>query len=106
MAGDHADLRYWLDAPLDVRAARIADREDTPVERAREETATREDSEAGRYRDYYGIDIDNLTIYDLVLNTARWGPAGVVDLLALAATAHEPAGDEGAAPVSVEYDFV
>ena len=27
MAGDYADLRVWLDAPLDVRAARIADRE-------------------------------------------------------------------------------
>jgi cytidylate kinase len=106
MAGDHADLRYWLDAPLDVRAARIADREDKAVATAREETATREDSEAGRYREYYGIDIADLTIYDLVLNTGRWGPEGVVDLLALAATAHDPASDEGAAPVTgVTYDF-
>ena len=43
MAGQHADLRVWLDAPIDVRAARIADREGSTVEAAREETRTRED---------------------------------------------------------------
>ena len=106
MAGDYADLRLWLDAPLDVRAARIADREDKSVETAREETVARADSEKLRYEEYYGIDIDDLTIYDLVINTARWGPDGVLELVADAAERHDPAADEGKYPVAgVTYDF-
>ena len=46
MAGEHADLRLWLDAPLEVRAERVADREDKPADLAREETEAREQSEA------------------------------------------------------------
>jgi cytidylate kinase len=106
MAGDYADLRIWLDAPLDVRAARIADREDKPAEQAREETVARADSEKLRYEEYYGIDIDDLTIYDLVINTARWGPEGVLELVADAAKRHDAAVDEGKYPVNaVSYDF-
>src|SRR6056297_2266651 len=67
-----ADFRLWLDAPLDVRAARIADREAKSVEQASEETRRRERSERKRYSDYYDIPIGDLSIYDLVVNTARW----------------------------------
>jgi cytidylate kinase len=106
MAGDYADLRLWLDAPLDVRAARIADREDKDVETAREETVARADSEQLRYEEYYGIDIEDLTIYDLVVNTARWGPEGVLGLVADAAERYDGATDEGKYPVDgVTYDF-
>ena len=106
MAGDYADLRLWLDAPLSVRAERIADRENKSVERAREETDARAQSEALRYRDYYGIDIDDMTIYDLVVNTARWSPAGVLDLVLAAVESYEPGGDEGVLPVTgVSYEF-
>jgi cytidylate kinase len=105
LAGDDADLRLWLTAPLDVRAARIADREGGPVDRVREETRRRERSEAGRYDEYYGIDIDDLSIYDLALNTARWDPDAVRHLLAVAVESYRPAGDEGPAPVApVEID--
>ena len=106
MAGDHADLRLWLDAPLPVRAERIADREDKSVERAREETEARAESEALRYREYYGIDIDDLTIYDLVVNTARWPPTGVRNLVLAAVDSYRPDGDEGALPVTgVSHEF-
>jgi cytidylate kinase len=106
LAGDAADLRLWLTAPFAVRTRRIADREDKPVERASEETRRREDSEARRYSEYYDIDIGDLGIYDLVLNTARWSPDEVCDLLAGAARAYDPAADEGQLPVEgVRYDF-
>ncbi|MFC7135073.1 MULTISPECIES: (d)CMP kinase [Salinibaculum] len=106
MAGDYADLRVWLDAPLSVRAARIADREEKSAEMAREETTARAESEALRYREYYGIDIDDLGIYDLVVNTARWGPEGVLALVTLAAEQYAPETDEGKTPVTgVDYDF-
>lgn len=106
MAGEYADFRVWLDAPLDVRAARIADREAKSVERAREETEARAESEAQRYREYYGIDIADLSIYDLTVNTARWSPDGVCTLVAAALDSYDPDGDEGKLPVTgVSYEF-
>lgn len=106
MAGEHADFRMWLNAPLAVRAQRIAGREDKSVDRAREETRARAESEAGRYREYYGIDIEDLSIYDLVLNTARLDPDGVVDALRVVVEAYSPEGDEGKTPVEgVRYEF-
>ncbi len=105
MAGEHADFRVWLDAPLEIRARRIAEREDKPIDLAREETQARAASEAKRYREYYGIDIEELSIYDLVLNTARLDPEGVVEAVATILRAYDPEGDEGKTPVEVEYDF-
>lgn len=106
MAGEHADLRIWLNAPIEVRAARIADREDKPVEQAKEETLTRAESEALRYEEYYGIDITDLSIYDLALNTARWGPEETTDLLVAAAERYDSRSDEGGFPVTdVRYEF-
>mgnify|MGYP006271305521 FL=1 len=106
MAGDHADFRIWLDAPLDIRAERIADREDKPVRTAREETVERADSEALRYREYYGVDIDDLDIYDLALNTARFSPGAVLDVVITAVESYDIVDDEGKTPIDgVEYDF-
>jgi len=106
MAGDYADLKVWLDAPLDVRAARIADREEKSVDVATEETQARAESEGRRYAEYYGVDIDDLSIYDLVVNTARWGPEGVQALVADAVAAFDPTADEGKTPVTgVRYEF-
>lgn len=106
MAGEYADLKLWLDAPLDVRAARIADREEKSVETAREETQARTESESLRYEEYYGIDITDLTIYDLVVNTARWDEDGVLALARSAAESYDLDGDEGKTPVTgIRYDF-
>ena len=106
MAGEYADVRLWLDAPPAVRAARIADREGKSVEVAREETKARAESEALRYREYYGIDIEDRTIYDLALNTARLGPEGVLETLLAFVESYDPAADEGKAPVEhVRYEF-
>jgi cytidylate kinase len=106
MAGEYADLRTWLDAPFDVRAERVADREEKPLETAREETVARSKSEASRYEAYYGIDITDLTIYDLVINTARWSPDGVLLLVEEAVATYDPAADEGQTPVTgVTHEF-
>ena len=106
LAGDAADLRLWLDAPIEVRAGRIAEREDKSAETALEETRAREESEALRYREYYNVDIADLSIYDVVLNTARWSEADVPDILTAAVRAYDPTADEGKYPVEgVSYDF-
>jgi cytidylate kinase len=106
LAAEHADLKVWLDAPRTVRTDRIAAREDKSREQAREETGARAESEAARYREYYGVDIEDRSIYDLVVNTARWGEDVVPELVVAAAEAHDPADDEGPFPVEgVTYDF-
>ena len=106
MAGEHADLKLWFDAPIGVRAARIADREGTSTEQARAETERRERSERERYRAYYGIEFGDLSIYDLALNTARWDVDGMAVIASGAVRAYDPDVDEGAAPVEgVSYEF-
>ncbi|GAB3412598.1 AAA family ATPase [Haloparvum alkalitolerans] len=106
LAGDHADLRIWFDAPVQVRAERIAEREGKTVEQALEETQRREASEAKRYLEYYNIPIEDLSIYDCVYNTARWGPERFLDALVATVEAYDPTHDEGKHPVEgVEYDF-
>ena len=106
LAGDAADLRLWLDAPIEVRAARIADREGKSAETALTETREREESEALRYHEYYGIDIADLSIYDITLNTARWSESDVPDILTAAVEAYDPEADEGKYPVDgVSYNF-
>jgi cytidylate kinase len=105
LAGDHADFRVWLDAPLDVRAERVAEREDKSVSEAREESAARQSSEADRYEEYYGIDVTDLTIYDLSINTARWDADAVLDMLVTAVEDYDPEVDEGKYPVEADYDF-
>ena len=42
-------------------------------EASKAETIVREKSEAERYRKYYGIEINDLSIYDLVINSEKWG---------------------------------
>jgi cytidylate kinase len=106
LAAEHADLRFWLDAPLSVRAERIADREDKTVAEARATTERRERSEAKRYADLYDIDIHDLSIYDAAINTARWGEAVVPDMLTAAIERYDPEQDEGKQPVEgIRYDF-
>lgn len=104
MAGEYADLRIWLDAPLSVRVARIADREEKSIDVAREETEARAASEAQRYQEYYDIDIGDRSIYDLSLSTARWGPDAIVDVLAKACRAYDPEADEGQVNVAVDFE--
>lgn len=100
LAGDRADLRIYLDAPEDVRMDRIADREETAAE-----MGVREVGEAGRYESYYEIDVENLELYDLHLNTARWSQTGVFELVRAAIEQYDPESDEGAfgtTPIDVE----
>ena len=106
MAGEYADFRVWLSAPLSVRAERIADRESKDVEVARTETKARGSSEALRYGEYYGIDIEDLSIYDLALNTARLSPAGVLEVIRTTIGAYDPGDDEGKVPIEgIRYEF-
>ena len=78
---DNADLKVWLVTPFDVRSKRISEREDKSVEVAKEEIITRENSEALRYMDIHNIDITNMDIYDLIINTGTFDPKSVSEII-------------------------
>lgn len=90
-----ADLKIWLDAPLRVRVERVARREGKPYDVAFMETVEREKSNRKRYLNLYGIDIEDLSIYDLVINTSKWGPDGVFEIVKAAVDHLSPVGDAG-----------
>lgn len=69
-----ADLRIMLKTDVRVRARRISQRENIPLTQAMDETMMRQQSEAMRYRDYYNIDIADLSPYDLVIESSIWDP--------------------------------
>ena len=78
---DNADLRIWLVTPFDVRSKRISEREEKSVEIAKSEIITREESEALRYMEIHNIDISNMDIYDIIINTDTFNPEKVSEII-------------------------
>ncbi|WP_295614281.1 (d)CMP kinase [uncultured Methanobrevibacter sp.] len=76
-----ADLKLWLVTPFDIRSSRIAERESKSVDVASEEIISREKSEALRYKDIHNIDISNMSIYDLIINTGTFDPEKVSEII-------------------------
>lgn len=71
IAGDLADVKVLLTAPNEVRFKRIAERDRVGVEEARKETEYRESIQQERYKKYYGIDVSDLSIYCLKIDTSQ-----------------------------------
>lgn len=69
--GDYSDLKIRLTADLDERGDRVAEREEISEEEARERIIKRDRDNKERYRDYYGIDMDNFQIYDLIIDNTE-----------------------------------
>jgi len=90
LAGNRADLRIWLDAPEEVRLERTEDRDEMAAE-----MQVREAVDAARYESYYDIDIEDRSIYDLALNSARWGESALLSLVLNAVREYDPVSDEG-----------
>lgn len=76
-----ADLKVWLKAPIEVRAERIAQREGKPGSAAMAETSEREQCERERYLNYYNIDINDLSVYDLVIDSSKWSPEEINEIV-------------------------
>jgi len=70
VAGDLADVKVLLTAPNEVRFRRIAERDHVAIEEARRETEYRESIQQERYKKYYEIDVNDLSIYDLKIDTS------------------------------------
>jgi cytidylate kinase len=83
-----ADLKIYLSASIEVRALRIANRENRPYEEVLEETRIREESEQQRFHEFYGIDVSETRFYDLILNTECWNAASTIELCITAVKAY------------------
>ena len=70
-----------LICPLDIVVERISKRDNVPLDVARRETVAREESAKKRYKKLYGIDLDDMSIYDLVLNTAIFDIESTANIL-------------------------
>jgi cytidylate kinase len=68
--GDYSDMRIFMTADIEVRSERIAERENMSKEEAKKRTKQRDKDNKRRYSDYYGIDTDDLEIYDLVMDNS------------------------------------
>jgi CMP/dCMP kinase len=75
------DIKIWLTAPFELRAQRVAKREEVDITKAKADMQKREKSEAARYKKIYSIDIYDLSHYDVVLNTALWSAEGVIEII-------------------------
>ncbi|MGC9554661.1 MAG: (d)CMP kinase [Thermoplasmatota archaeon] len=70
-------FKIWLSCMEKERVRRVAEREGESLETVRREIEAREASEKKRYRRYYDIDLDDLSIYDVVVDTTSLPPTEV-----------------------------
>jgi predicted cytidylate kinase len=80
-------LRVWIECDPAERARRVSARDGGSLEEAVAANTAREASEAARYLAYYGIDIADLGVYDLVLDSTSVGVDDLVDAISSAAAA-------------------
>jgi len=62
--------KVWIDAPLKVRAERVAKRETKAIEFVVGEIQERERSEWDRYFKLYNVDLNDLSFYDIIIDSA------------------------------------
>ncbi len=77
---DVADVRIYLKADIKVRSQRLSVRDGKPIEEAMNEIRAREESNRRRYLAIYGIDINDISIFDLIIDTTHIDAEKVVDI--------------------------
>jgi predicted cytidylate kinase len=74
-------VKILLTADIAIRATRIVKRESGDLQKRKQEILKREKSEATRYKNYYGIDVSDTSIYDLIIDTGDKTPAEILHLI-------------------------
>jgi len=78
-----SDFKIWLTAPIEIKAKRLMKREGKKyknTDNAIDEIKKREENERRRYKDIYNIDLDDLSVYDTVLNTGKFDIPGMTEI--------------------------
>ena len=74
-------IKILLDAGLDTRVKRIVKRENGDVKKRKNEILIREKSEATRYKNYYNIDLNDKSIYDIVIDSTDKTPEEIINII-------------------------
>ncbi len=72
-------LKVWLQASTQVRATRVSKRDNQSLKQTVQDMVERERSEHKRYVEHHGIDVGDLSVYDLVTDTESVSPAKVAE---------------------------
>ena len=81
MSKDVSTIRIWIKAPIEIRAKRIAKRKSISYDDALSEIIEREKSECARYKTIYEMDINNLSIYDIIIDSNGWKSHDIMNIL-------------------------
>ncbi|MEA2055623.1 MAG: AAA family ATPase [Candidatus Thermoplasmatota archaeon] len=76
-----AALKVMIDADIKTRASRIQKREGGNLKQQEKEMLEREECEATRYKKYYNIDLKDISVYDVVVNSKDKTPNEIVDII-------------------------
>jgi cytidylate kinase len=79
-------LKVWLTASDKVRAQRVSQRENSNSIEVLRENEKRQRSDAKRYREIYGFDLNDTSIYDLVLDSDDEPPGALAEKILARAT--------------------
>lgn len=71
VAGDNADVKIYIKCDLDVKAKRVAKRENKSFEQAKRDLKKRDENDTRVYKEIYNIDVEDLSIYDLVIDNTN-----------------------------------
>ena len=74
-------FKVWIYADPEIRYERIAKREGIELSRARVETKRREELERRRYKKSYSIDIDDISIYHVAINSGLFNAEEIVEII-------------------------
>ncbi|ADB58385.1 (d)CMP kinase [Archaeoglobus profundus] len=74
-------FKVWIYADPEIRYERIAKREGIELSRARVETKRREELEKRRYKKFYSIDIDDISVYHIAINSGLFKPEEIVEII-------------------------
>ncbi|WP_254126965.1 (d)CMP kinase [Aquihabitans sp. G128] len=91
-------LTVWIACDEVERARRVGGRDGHDAEEALAHNQKRERSERARYLGYYDIDLTDLSIYELVLDSTEAGPEALVAEIVAAARARADRPDPAEAP--------
>ena len=86
-------LKVYLKASEEARAKRVAKREGIPIEEALKHVKERAKKERDRYLRIYGLDVDDISIYDLVIDTTYLDPETIVEIIITFWNGWDPNGE-------------
>lgn len=78
-----------------TRIQRIAQREGRSFKEVKDETLSREESEVKRFLNLYNINLNDYSIYDIVLNTGLWSQEAVIRIVIMLITEYVKSNQKG-----------